>query len=349
MLVKLIESFANRLDLLETRVRCPHKGTVLEEFLPGRAFSLKRLAEHTGKRRDLEFYVEARQDGLVSRSDIFGQKITERFESRSDGLLYRSVSVHQDTTNESTKPQYSVPCGESARDLAVRKMTQKFNRISNKENQCGISKRIFYVQEGRIKTQQHYDTHRVTRQALVHIKDGDKYTATSSLPPDHNTMFSDDTGVESKDARESMQAVLAAERDCLTEIRRSQFENLELMKLRRREETTVNLESPIHETVRESNCLTNAHHNSNASQPSLELLEIDYLSPFLQNGSKSSPVDSVEAQRARDSCLRHMKERLIERANIIMTRLNEENAKLAKRQATSHAEPTHKPAFRAIG
>ena len=39
------------------------------------------------------------------------------------------------------------------------------------------------------------------------------------------------------------------------------------------------------------------------------------------------------AQKARDSCLRALKERLLERANIIQTRLDEENSLLAKKQA----------------
>ena len=45
-------------------------------------------------------------------------------------------------------------------------------------------------------------------------------------------------------------------------------------------------------------------------------------------------VTREEGQRARDACLKSLKDRLLERANIIQTRLNEENAKLAKRQAT---------------
>ena len=50
--------------------------------------------------------------------------------------------------------------------------------------------------------------------------------------------------------------------------------------------------------------------------------------------SRSSAALKREAQRARDACLKSLKDRLLERANIIQTRLNEENAKLAKRQAT---------------
>ena len=55
----------------------------------------------------------------------------------------------------------------------------------------------------------------------------------------------------------------------------------------------------------------------------------------LPNTMNSMPIPPyLHPERARDSCLKSLKERLIERANIIMTRLNDENAKLAKKQAT---------------
>ena len=44
-------------------------------------------------------------------------------------------------------------------------------------------------------------------------------------------------------------------------------------------------------------------------------------------------ISKDEAAKARESCLRALKDRLLERANIIQTRLDEENSALAKRQA----------------
>jgi len=40
-----------------------------------------------------------------------------------------------------------------------------------------------------------------------------------------------------------------------------------------------------------------------------------------------------EAHNVRDLCLKNLKERLLERANIIQTRLDKENSSLAKKQA----------------
>ena len=41
----------------------------------------------------------------------------------------------------------------------------------------------------------------------------------------------------------------------------------------------------------------------------------------------------AQAVETRDACLRSLKERLVERANIVQSRLDEENAALSKRQA----------------
>ena len=49
----------------------------------------------------------------------------------------------------------------------------------------------------------------------------------------------------------------------------------------------------------------------------------------LRNGELSRE----DAHAVRDMCLRNLKERLLERANIIQTRLDKENSLLAKRQA----------------
>mmetsp|Transcript_3231 Transcript_3231/g.12366 ORF Transcript_3231/g.12366 Transcript_3231/m.12366 type:complete len:196 (-) Transcript_3231:719-1306(-) len=129
------------------------------------------------------------------------------------------------------------------------------------------------------------------------------------------------------------QPVLTAERDCLTEIRRSQLEVLELLKLRRREEMNVVLDRPLFDFA----CGQRADDNAMSNPCSLEstrIREVDYLTPFLQHVANSDSITIEEAQYARDACLKSLKERLIERANIIMLRLNEENATLAKKQAT---------------
>ncbi len=58
----------------------------------------------------------------------------------------------------------------------------------------------------------------------------------------------------------------------------------------------------------------------------------DYLTPFLLNVTDVTKISKDEAKEARESCLRALKDRLLDRANIIQKRLDEENTQLSKRQ-----------------
>ena len=320
------EAFTHRRDRLASRVRYPLEGKVRERFLPGRQLSLKELVEWAGRRRELSFYVRARQDGLACREEEIGSKIIERFEGRGDNLVYRSVSVKEDRTGGS-KPQYTLPGGGSAGELVVQKMTQKFARNDAKPADQDVAKRTFYVQEGSIRTLYHYAEGRITRATKRHIKDR------HGAPGSSSAAGGGDEGGD--DSGESLQTVLAAERDCLQEVRRSQLEDLELRRLRRLEDGAVFIDKPIFDSAHERQ-LAEAKGADAAAEEEGEAdrLQVDYLTPFVQNAADPKSISREEAQRARDACLKSLKDRLLERANIIQTRLNEENAKLAKRQAT---------------
>ena len=56
---------------------------------------------------------------------------------------------------------------------------------------------------------------------------------------------------------------------------------------------------------------------------------------------RGAPLASGDAQRVRDACLRSLKERLLERSNIIQYRLDDKNARLSKKQATFQRNAAH--------
>ena len=173
----------------------------------------------------------------------------------------------------------------------------------------------------------HYAEGRITRATKRHIKDR------HGAPGSSSAAGGGDEGGD--DSGESLQTVLAAERDCLQEVRRSQLEDLELRRLRRQEDGAVFIDKPIFDSAHERR-LAEAKGADAAAEEEGEAdrLQVDYLTPFVQNAADPKSISREEAQRARDACLKSLKDRLLERANIIQTRLNEENAKLAKRQAT---------------
>ena len=60
--------------------------------------------------------------------------------------------------------------------------------------------------------------------------------------------------------------------------------------------------------------------------------ESDYLTPFLRVVRDINNISKEEALEVRQICLDACKARLVERANIIQARLNDENAKLGRKQ-----------------
>mmetsp|Transcript_69999 Transcript_69999/g.195823 ORF Transcript_69999/g.195823 Transcript_69999/m.195823 type:complete len:880 (-) Transcript_69999:41-2680(-) len=326
------EAFTNRHDKLAERIRFPLEGKTVERFLPGRAGSLKESIEWTGRRREVYLYVSARQDGLVKREEDIGRKITELFEGRTDNLVYRSVSVREDSSG-ATKPQHTLPSGEpSTADLVTQKMTLKFARNPDKPADQDIAKRTFYLQEGRIRTLYHYAESRITRETTTHYKD-------RHVAAQHNKSTSLGA-TDANEVGESLAAVLSAERDCLQEIRRAQLEMNELLKIRRREEADVVVDRPIFDTARERRVEEKQAEIGGETDMQVDKFQVDYLTPFLSHqgadggANAGGQLSREDAQRARDSCLKSLKDRLLERANIIQNRLNHENGVLSKKQAT---------------
>jgi hypothetical protein len=70
-------------------------------------------------------------------------------------------------------------------------------------------------------------------------------------------------------------------------------------------------------------------------------LQVEYLTPFLQDLNQPSNPSRDQAFKARTNCLAALKERLLERADIIQKRLDDENQKLAKKQAAFQRSRDH--------
>ncbi|CAM9369059.1 unnamed protein product, partial [Discosporangium mesarthrocarpum] len=167
------ETFVNRTDQLYSRVLTPLEGKVSEWFRPGRADSLRNFISWSGRRREIHFFVEARLDGLVSREEDIGRKIIQRMKGRPDGLTYRSVNVMDNQQAKANKlPQtYTLPGGDNGGDLVVYKMAEKYERNRSAPAEQDVSKRTFYLSEGRIHTIYHHADDNVTSATKMHFKD----------------------------------------------------------------------------------------------------------------------------------------------------------------------------------
>ncbi|CAN0393322.1 unnamed protein product [Pylaiella littoralis] len=361
------EMFVNRADRLYSRVRFPLEGKVSELFRPGRGNALRKLTTWSGRRRELYFFVEARLDGLVSRLEDIGQKVIQTMQGRTDRLTYRSVNVMspEEAAAKTLPSVYMLPGTEGAGDSVVYKMTEKFDRREGVAAERDVAKRSYYLAEGRIRTLYHYPEGDVTRARKMHFKDNRAvggaayaYEMTGGGGGAKTNGGGDTSGGgggsgggrigggagagvgaggdgsaagvgAGAEVEETLQDAIMAEKDCFTEARHVHVEMAELIKLRQRQEEEVTLERPVFETARERR----AEQEKMTEQMAHEEEDVDYLTPFLQHVPDIRSVSAADAQRARDACLKALKDRLLERANIINSRLNEETSALAKKQA----------------
>jgi hypothetical protein len=334
--LQILERFVNRHDKLCVRTRKPKEGMCHEQFLPGRLTGLKDHIDIFGRRREFRFYVSARLDGLARRNEILGVKIVEEFEGRDDFLTYRSVTIDQDMLNGEVDslPVYTFPCGQLG-DLPIKKMCQKYERNPDVPADDDIRKRTFFVSEGQIRCIFHYAEGRVTASRRLYYKDRSLPTEITQIDP---------FAVRPKPQllEQQLQQTLVAEKDCYGDVRNSERETQDILGHRKIEEANVKIDQTVFEIARRKT-KEDKKEKEQGKQEEEEHDErhVDYLTPFLQNVDNIKEILPEEAQSARTACLSALKERLLERANIIQRRLDEENTTLAKKQAAFQRSREH--------
>jgi hypothetical protein len=98
------EWYARRKDKLNMKRRF-YDGALLasteERYNPGSAYGVKELhqyyapnasGENVLKQRTCHYYCSARLEGLAYKDEVVNFKTIEKYEGRSDGLVYRSVT-----------------------------------------------------------------------------------------------------------------------------------------------------------------------------------------------------------------------------------------------------------------
>ena len=345
-------TYAFRKDKLAERIVKPEEATTIERFDPGRPKGLREHVLVEGVRRELFFYASSRLDGLLSRTENFGAKTVQLYDGSKDALVYRSVAYKEGRSAGDG-------IGGDA-DGGIRKLAEKFRRTPEADAEVDVAKRTFDLGAGTITVLYHYGADRVTRSSRTFSKDGREQR-------DHQVVQVDPFSREpdAQTLHEEFQKLLSLERDAINEARESERQARDLLKRRAEEEGAIvdgeaeraraaadgakgnklvpsQLHVSVYDTAR-SKLATDADDDGKDAGPAVAH---DYLTPFLPTPIPvdGPPCSKDEAFTARDSCLKALKERLVERANIVQSRLDEENAALSKRQAAfqrnrDHMEP----------
>ncbi|DBA85904.1 TPA: hypothetical protein ACH3X1_005449 [Trebouxia sp. C0004] len=325
--VEVREVFLQRKDKLQERRSWPLKETTWEVLAPGARGALKQATLVKGLRRDLLFYHQARLDSLVERTEAIGSKTIERFEGRDDHLMYRSIRYGPVERQHSDLKQALAPKGarggappppQEEGPRTIVKMTQKFSRNPEVPAEQDVARRVFDIANGRIRLQYHYGPQRVTADERIYYRDG---------PPRLVQVMPHYPQPPQALLAEEHQALLAAERDCLQAVREGEREARDLIAGREKDERAISLATPYYDVVRQK------HGESDEEEEAAKEVAVDYLTQFLPLVTGTRTMNRQEAMEVRERSLKALKERLVERANIIQARHDSETAALVKRQA----------------
>lgn len=331
--VKVEEHFRNRRDKLYCRERRPLERETRELFAPGRQSGLAQLINVPGRQRCMRFYLNARLDGLSERVESIGRGIVEHYEGRDDCLRFREVVVDRSLRGRQGYNTYLLPCGELG-ELTITKMVEKYDRNVSVPASVDNAKRVFFITDGRAFYNFHYHESRITAATAEYYKDESKTNNYSSKYEN-----STDPGA----MKDEIAEVWLAEKRCYNSIRNSERENVEILQRRRIEEGRVVLDRSVFETAhaRAQKAAAGRKEAEEAEVKQQDPNHVEYLTPFLQDLPDPNNITRDQAKTARTACLQALKERLLERADIIQKRLDDENAKLAKKQAAFQRSRDH--------
>ncbi|XP_009864481.1 PREDICTED: coiled-coil domain-containing protein lobo homolog [Apaloderma vittatum] len=332
--VEVREWFKNREDMLDTREVNKQTQLTTEYFSPGHLLALKAhtytsLEPETD--RTMEFYHKVRVDGLQKRVEN-ATEMTEYFVGRDDFLHVRHVAFGRRGEN--------IPLAGPTTDVNSRPILQIkecFHRNLEKPADEDVAERIFLIKENRIRLTYHLKDRHITasKKDFFKVSERGRTGKEIILTPEMCTIY--EAGSPQKEKKllrlyELLKELREDDKQLKQQIRRSEAEVLQILKIREDEEAAVKLSVSIYDTERNEKRRQEYEAMKNAMANELRGEEDpDYLAPFLTRVSHQETMTKGKALRVRDDCLADLKRRLVDRANIIQARFDKAVEELQKK------------------
>ncbi|XP_026802213.3 dynein regulatory complex subunit 7, partial [Pangasianodon hypophthalmus] len=320
------EWYENRHDELQERELQKATNVTTERFSSGRSFCLRTHRYVTlvpGTERLMEFYSKVRADSLVSRVETPTEMI-ETFQDRSDFLYYRHVVYG--------------PL-ELAQKLGVQRPIQKFvvkfHRDRSKPASKDVAELIFQISQNRIEVTYHLEDERIIPNFDIFEK-----------PPNHDDPFSDKMvssfqvdplgePLSKLYLYQTLMALMKEEEKVLINIKDSENEVRDILEVRGREESAIMLKISIYDMARNEKARLHVEklkHLAREKQLKKEYEDVDVLAPFLARLGHPECLTKQQAVQMHADCLDNLKQRLIDKANLIQARFEKETQELLQKQ-----------------
>ncbi|XP_070254045.1 dynein regulatory complex subunit 7 isoform X2 [Myotis yumanensis] len=334
-LLEMKEWYQNREDMLELRHIHKDTGLIIDYFKPGhpqalRVHSYRSMQPEND--RVMEFYEKARVDGLIKREET-PKSMTEHYQGRPDFLAYRHVTYGARVKKVMLSSAESNP-------RPMMKITERFFRNPAKPADEDVEERGFLISEERIQLRYHCREDHITasRREFLRRTEVDSKGNKIIMTPDMCLSYEVEPMEHTKKLLyqyEAMMQLKEQEKLSRHQAWESELEVLEILKLLEEEEEAHTLKISIYDTKRNEKsreyreAMERVMHEEHLRQVEAQL---DYLAPFLAQLPPGEKLTRWQAIRLKDECLMDFKQRLIDKANLIQARFEQETQELQKKQ-----------------
>ncbi|XP_074738027.1 dynein regulatory complex subunit 7 [Strix uralensis] len=323
--VEVKEWFKNREDMLDMREVNKQTQLTTEYFSPGHLLGLKAhtyTSLEPETERTMEFYSEARVDGLQKRVKN-AEEMTEYFVGRDDSLHVRHIEFRK-----RGKKIHLAGTRTEINSQPIAQIKECFHRNLEKPADEDVAERIFLITENMIHLTYHLKDKYITASKRDFYKEteSDRKGNEIFMTPGMCTTYQ--AGSSEKDKKQLhlyklLQELTKEEKWLKQQVQQSEAEVLNILKICENEESAVKLSFSIYNTER--------NEKRREQYEAVKEQDLDYLAPFLIQIGHREKMTKAQALRVRDECLTDLKHRLIDKANIIQARFEQAVEELQKK------------------
>ncbi|KAF1462071.1 Dynein regulatory complex subunit 7, partial [Pygoscelis antarcticus] len=334
--VEVREWFKNREDMLDMREVNKQTQLTTDYFSPGHLLNLKAHTytslepetEHT-----MEFYNEARVDGLQKRVEN-ANEMTEYFVGRDDFLHVRHMEF-----GKRGKKIHLAGTRTDINSQPIVQIKERFHRNLEKPADEDVAERIFLITEETIHLTYHLKDKYITASKKDFFRASERDRKGNEIVMTPEMCITYQAGSSEKEKKllhlyKLLQELTEEEKRLKQQVRQSEAEVLNILKIRENEETAVKLSVSIYNTERNEKRRQQNEAMKNTMEdelPGQEEQDLDYLAPYLIQIGYREKMTKGQALRVRDDCLTDFKRRLIDKANIIQARFEKAAEELQKK------------------
>ncbi|NWX48082.1 DRC7 protein, partial [Steatornis caripensis] len=334
--VEVKEWFKNREDMLDMRQVNKRTQLTTEHFSPGHHLGLKAhvyASLKPGTERTMEFYSEARADGLQKRVEN-ANEMTEYFVGRDDFLHVRHMEF-----GKRGKKVHLAGTGTDINSRPIVQIKECFHRNPEKPADEDVAERIFVITEETIHLTYHLKDKYITAskdffEASKRDRKGNEIVMTPEM------CITYQVGSSEKDKKllhlyKLLQELTEEKKQLKQQVQQSEAEVLNILEIRENAETDVKLSVSIYNTERNEKRRKQYEAMKSTVKdkfPGQEDQDLDYLAPFLLQIGHREKITKRHALHVRENCLTDFKHRLIDKVNIIQARFEKAVEELRKKE-----------------